>query len=153
MGSGAPFQSLKHSSMGSITFPSEIATKTLSNTSPGDPTFSPVRNSVPSSFLTNRYKGYDLHSLILFAMEALPFSTESLAISTSLGRTAFSSSSNLTIFWKMDVPASFSFSPLMIAWSTSTCLSFCISGYAELQGSSMFSSRCRRSMAWQRATR
>nr|KJB62428.1 hypothetical protein B456_009G416500 [Gossypium raimondii] len=109
-------------------FPWHIAVNTLSNSSPGKVTFCPVSNLVPSSSLTNLYNGYDLQSLILFGIDAFPFSTLALEFSTSLGKTAFNSSSKAAIFWKIKALGFFSISPSVIACSTRTCLTFCING-------------------------
>ncbi|KAJ0480890.1 hypothetical protein HanIR_Chr13g0636691 [Helianthus annuus] len=114
-----------------------MAVNTLSNSSPGDVTFSPVKYTPASSSLTNRYNGYDLQALILFGIANVPVSNAVLTFSTSLGKMAFNSSSNAAIFWKIDVFMFFSVSPLFNAWSTRTCLSFCINGYVARHGSSM----------------
>uniref|UniRef100_A0A803QX79 Secreted protein n=1 Tax=Cannabis sativa TaxID=3483 RepID=A0A803QX79_CANSA len=61
-------------------------------------------------------------------MSAFPLSIAFLALSTSLGKRVFNSSSKAPIFWKIEVLGFFSLSPLTKACSTSTCLSFCIKG-------------------------
>ncbi|KVI09498.1 hypothetical protein Ccrd_012105 [Cynara cardunculus var. scolymus] len=57
-------------------WPLHIAVNTLSNSSPGEVTFSPVKNPVPSSSLTNLYNGYDLQALILFGIANVPSSRD-----------------------------------------------------------------------------